>query len=681
MKRQSSFGLGQMQPAASHARSTSGSRMSLAPGFPRQPDFHRASSANNLPEMALSTVKRPSTTNMFNSTGGRKSYAPMSTTPAPALQLGDTSQRRSSVYSGRPSTAFGTPMGVHQSFFATAAPSNQPPQDPRRLRDPATRTAMGTEVMDFLTQRNFEMEMKHTLTHKTMTSPTQKDFNLMFQFLYHAIDPAYRFQKNIDQEVPPLLKQLRYPYERNISKSQLAAVGGNNWFTFLGLLHWMMQVAKMMEHYSVGTYDEACIEAGHDVSADRITFQFLSDAYRTWLSVDDDDEEDDEEAIQRLIQPHVEAMAAKFEAANQQNIHQVKALEEESKQLQEQIDELSKTAPRLAKLDEMNKILEEDRVKFENYNNSMEKKVEKYEDRLRVLASEMQRLDQELVDAEQERKSLQEMVDRQGITVQDIDRMTAERKRLQTGVESTNLRLEETRETVAKKEAEAAQRLEELEEVVSKYNRMAYEIGVIPADAPNAQGQEYELVLTANEGPAFGSSQMGEQPQDSDRLLAEGGAGYQPHHLLNLDVRGSVKSNMINLRKEISERRNTALEADMNNHDLLDKIKEAIEDKKAETETLEHRVRAAEDEFEKTKEVSVCMIELDGEARLMVGVDNKLAKNGIGRTNRKDGKGTRTYALRTHRIRSADGTTRNEHQPRIRAIKRGIVCFARRTPY
>lgn len=602
MKRQSSIGFGQL-PSASHMRSTSGSRMSLAPGFPRQPDFQRSSSGNNLADLGLSTVKRPSTQNMFASTGGRKSYAPVTSTPAPALQLGDSAQRRSSVYSARPSAGFGGPI-AHQSFFATAPPSNQLPQDPRRLRDPNTRQVMGTELMEFLTHRNFEMEMKHSLTHKTMTSPTQKDFNLMFQFLYHCIDPAYRFQKNIDQEVPPLLKQLRYPFEKNITKSQLAAVGGNNWFTFLGLLHWMMQLAKMMEHYSVGTYDEACIESGHDVSADRITFEFLSDAYRTWLSVDDDDEDDDEEAIQRLIQPHVEAMAAKFEASNQQNLEQVKALEEESKALQEQIDELGKTAPRLAKLDEQNKILEEDRVKFENYNNSIDAKVKKYEIRLNALEEEMQRYDQELADAEQERNSLQEMVDRQGITVQDIDRMTAERKRLQTGVESTAQRLEETRNAVAKKEAEAAQKFEELEAVVSKYNSMGYQIGIIPSDAPNAHGQDYELILTANEGPGFGSSQMGEQPQDSDRLLAEAGTGYQPHHLLNLDVRGSVKSNIVNLRKEIGERRNNALEADMNNHDLLDKIKEAIEDKKAETETLEHRVRAAEDEFEKTKEVS-----------------------------------------------------------------------------
>ena len=42
----------------------------------------------------------------------------------------------------------------------------------------------------------------------------------------------------------------------------------------------------------------------------------------------------------------------------------------------------------------------------------------------------------------------------------------------------------------------------------------------------------------------------------------------------------------------------------MNNHDLLDKIKEAIDDKQAEVEGLGHRVRAAEEEFEKTREVS-----------------------------------------------------------------------------
>lgn len=567
--------------------------------------FQRSSSGSNLADLGFSTVQRPqSQINMFMSTGGRKSYAPVASTPAPtAPQFLDSTQRRSSVYSARPSTAGIGPM-AHQSFFATAPPQSTIPQDPRRLRDAATRQQMGQELMEFLTQRSFEMEMKHSLSHKTMTSPTQKDFNMMFHFLYHCIDPAYRFQKNIDAEVPPLLKQLRYPFEKNISKSQLAAVGGNNWSTFLGLLHWMMQLAKMMEHYSLGTYDDACMEAGYDIHADRITFDFLSDAYRTWLSIEDDEE--DEEEAQKLIQPHIDSMAARFEAANQQNLEQVKILEAESKALQDQIDELSKDTPRLAKLDEQIKILEEDRAKFESYNTNIEGKVDKYEHRVKVIEEEIQRIEQDLADAEDERNSLQEMVDRQGITVPDIDRMNAERKRLQTGVESTSQRLEEARDSVTKRELETGQKLEELENAVLKYNSLGYQIGIIPPEASNAHGTQYELVLTVNEGPKFASSQMGtpSQAAESDRLLADAGTGYQPHHLLNLDLRGGLKSNLASLRKEIYERRNNALEQDQENHDLLDKIREAIDDKQAEVEALGHRVRAAEEEFEKTKEVS-----------------------------------------------------------------------------
>lgn len=92
---------------------------------------------------------------------------------------------------------------------------------------------------------------------------------------------------------------------------------------------------------------------------------------------------------------------------------------------------------------------------------------------------------------------------------------------------------------------------------------------------------------------------------ESDRLLVDAAAGYQPQHVVNLDLRGMVKSNFVGLRKEINERRGLALEADEKNHVLLDHIKEAIDDKRSEVEALEHKVRAAEEEFEKTKEVNM----------------------------------------------------------------------------
>ncbi len=497
----------------------------------------------------------------------------------------------------------------HQSFFQQAPVPAGVPRDPRPLRDRNYQAMLGQQLLEYLAQNGFEMEMKHSLTANTMKSPTQKDFNYMFQWLYRRIDPSYRFMKNIDQEVPPILKQLRYPYEKNITKSQIAAVGGQNWSTFLGLLHWMMQLATMLDRFGEGTYDDACAEAGVDVSGDRIIFDFLSNAYRDWLQVDDENEEDD--AGEKVLAPHVERMAANFEGANQRYQQELTVLEAEHANLRDQIDELDKANANIAKLDTHFKILETDKGKFEQYNASVEAKAEKYEARLKFLLDEFEKAEADLREAELEKNTLQEAVDKQGISVQDIDRMNSERERLAKGLDAVSVKLEEAKRKVNEKELEACTRLEELERAVERFNSAGYRAGLIPSTAPNAKGVDYELVILANETtPNFSSSIGGGRnstaatTRESDRLLGDAAAGYQPQHVLNLDLRGAVKNNFVGLRKEINERRGLALEADEKNHRLLDHIKEAIDDKRNEVEALDHKVRAAEEEFEKTKEVS-----------------------------------------------------------------------------
>ena len=219
----------------------------------------------------------------------------------------------------------GAQQSTRQSFFATAPLPATLPQDPRRLKDASVRAKMADELSEYLSRNNFEMEMMHSLNQKSFTSPTQKDFNYMFQWLYHRIDPTYRFSGKIDADVPALLKQMRYPFEKSITKSQITAVGGNNWHTFLGLLHWMMQLARMMEAFSTGAYDEAIMDAGYDISGDRIIFDFLSDAYRAFLSADE--EEDDDAA--KLVAPFVSRMAERFNAANAHHLEDLKMLEAE----------------------------------------------------------------------------------------------------------------------------------------------------------------------------------------------------------------------------------------------------------------------------------------------------------------------------------------------------------------
>lgn len=216
----------------------------------------------------------------------------------------------------------------------------------------------------------------------------------------------------------------------------------------------------------------------------------------------------------------------------------------------------------------------------------------------------MEKVEKELREAEEERRGLQRSVDAQGISMQDIDRMNSERDRLQKGIESATQRLEEVKKKVSEKEGEAGRKLDELERTVETYNTLAYQIALIPASASNANGQNYELQIMVSDDSDFTSSNLLKSSvnQSADRLLEDPMTGYSPGHILNLDLRGSLRGSFLALRKEISERRSAAMEDMMKDHDLLDGIKEAIEDKRSEVDALNHRVRAAEEEYDDTKE-------------------------------------------------------------------------------
>ncbi|KAK9600857.1 kinetochore-associated Ndc80 complex subunit ndc80 [Aspergillus fumigatus] len=596
LKRTSSIGYQNPPFTSQHTRSMS---LLNSASRPQQPNFQRSSSGGAFgADAGLSSVRRSVSSNIFHGASvGRPSYAPGSLSASSASQ---SLQRRSSVFS-RPSV--GGPMG-HQSFFTQVPNAAGVPRDPRPLRDRSFQARIGQELLEYLTHNNFELEMKHSLGQNTLRSPTQKDFNYIFQFLYHRIDPGYRFQKSMDAEVPPILKQLRYPFEKGITKSQIAAVGGQNWPTFLGMLHWLMQLAQMMDRFALGEYDEACAEMGVDVSGDRIIFRFLTGAYHDWLQGGED--EDDETAEKRLV-PHIESMAQEFERGNEKYMQEMQVLEAENRALRDQIEELEKNAPDMAKLDKHFRILEDDKRKFEDYNQNVQGKIEKYENRIKFLEEEIQKVEAELQAAEEERSSLQSSVDQQGITIQDIDRMNTERDRLQKSLEDTTARLEETHARVMEKEAEASRKLEDLEEIVKVYNTLGYQTSLIPSTAVNAKGQDYELSLNINDN-SFSASQIGGLPNrissEADRLLAEPFTGYHPAHLLNLDLRGMVRSSLQALRKEINERRKRAIDDDLERRNLLDNIKEAMDEKRSEVEALEHKRRAAEEEFERLKEIT-----------------------------------------------------------------------------
>lgn len=506
-------------------------------------------------------------------------------------------------------------MNMRQTFYPTAPLSTSAPKDPRPLKERSFQAKLGQELLDYLTTNGFQMDTDHPLTQKSMTSPTQKDFNLVFQWLYKRIDPGYRFQKAIDAEVPPILKLLRYPFQASITKSQIAAVGGQNWSTFLGLLHWMMQLGITMDRYASGEFDALCLESGQDVTGELIVFDFLSASYGNWMTLDPEDEDPD-----RHLKPHIEAMAAAFDAANGKLAEELKIMEGENAALQAQLEELEAAVPDLAKLDEINRLLHEDAAMFEDYILSHGARAEKYEHRLRDLEERLAARDADLAAAEAERQALQAAVDEQGISIQDIDRMNAERERLLKGAEATAQRLEESQARLAEREADAHARLENLERALETYAGLGYTVGIIPAGAPNAQGQDLSLDLAgpdpkavADLDPAasvavnaFSASTARLDASDARLLQQPLNGAHTPSSILTRAPRTSIRPALTALQHTLSTRRQTASEAMLRDLDLLETLKETVEEKRAEVEAVEHRVRAAEEEFEKTKQVESC---------------------------------------------------------------------------
>jgi kinetochore protein NDC80 len=476
--------------------------------------------------------------------------------------------------------------------------------------------------------------MKHSLTQVTLKSPTQKDFNCIFQWLYRRLDPGYRFQKGIDAEVPLIMKQLRYPYEKNITKTQITAVGGQNWSTFLALLHWMMQIAQMMDRYSMGSYDEACVQAGVDVSGDRIVSRFLFHAYQDWLQVGPDDDDNAEDALV----PHVQAMAAEFERSNAKFAEELKMYEAENEALKAQIEEIEKSAPDISKLDKHFKILEDDKRKFEDYNANVQSKIEKYASRVKILDTEMQKTDVDLHTAETERSQLQNSVDKQGLNIQDIDHMNTERDRLQRSLADIETALDEMNKRVVEKEVETTRKLDDLEAVVKRYNSLGYQFGLIPSTASNAKGLSYELSLslpgsdsTSTFSSSTSTSRRRRPSPESDRLVASPTTGHSASHLLNIpNLRTAIRPTLLSLRKEINERRKSIQESLLSNLDLLSSTTDALSEKSREIDTLTHAVHLAENNYNTVREVSTTqhtqatsMIEkLEGElARMQRGVE------------------------------------------------------------
>lgn len=145
------------------------------------------------------------------------------------------SERRSSTYRRQTLNApmtFSTPGGIAVNTLQRLK------VDPRENRTLETRKRYASDIVQFLTTRNFAADIKMLMT------PTGAQFVSIFKFLVHELDPAVAFEvkgKTFNDLVVPTLKGLGYPFADSITKSHLQAAGSQqSWPNMLAMLHWLV---------------------------------------------------------------------------------------------------------------------------------------------------------------------------------------------------------------------------------------------------------------------------------------------------------------------------------------------------------------------------------------------------------------------------------------------------------
>ncbi len=139
-------------------------------------------------------------------------------------------------------------MGGQASQSATIG------KDPRPIREKPFQLNCIKNLINFLTKAGYDKP----ISQKILTAPSTKDFQNIFKFLYAQLDPTFEFGKKFEDEVPGLLKGIRYPYAGDISKSSLLAVGSiHAWPFLLAMLNWMVEL--IMVRYKWDASNLTCL--------------------------------------------------------------------------------------------------------------------------------------------------------------------------------------------------------------------------------------------------------------------------------------------------------------------------------------------------------------------------------------------------------------------------------------
>lgn len=522
-------------------KSLAGPRQSLGPTRVRNPSGAVSSATNEFAGMSL------------NNDQAKLSLGRSSIDPRESLN--------------RRSSAFGKSL-------AGAVPGGK---DPRPIREKAYQLEVIKNLINFLAKSGYP----HPISQKLLTAPSAKDFQNIFKFLYAQLDPGYDFGKKFEEEVPIVMKGLRYPFAGDISKSQLYAVGSMHaWPGLLAMLSWMVDlinccdILQSQNEYSSESMDmddvnetpsqEDAPRVSSANDSEKMFFSYLCKSYKLFLTGNDN------------FDPLIAELGASFERRNEVVYREVEQLSQVVAQQEAEYQSLITGEPPLAKAQREHAVYLSDIEKFKKFISHLEVKRGKFDEAIRTTHDEIAASERELEELELARASLQAQVDAQDICPEDIDKMNADKEQLVKMLESLNQAREEANRVFWEREMLVQKKLDAVEKLVQEYNFSGEQLAIIPKEASNAKGQSLELCFNPH----------------ATRL----------DQLVNLDIRTEIHPALASLRDECHGMIHQAQDQLLSLQEALDKLNEACNDKIEELRLNEKRVERIVQSYLEEKE-------------------------------------------------------------------------------
>ncbi|KAG2483652.1 hypothetical protein HYH03_017455 [Edaphochlamys debaryana] len=380
----------------------------------------------------------------------------------------------------RPSNA-GPGVGIdpRRSSAFGSKPSG-PKQDPRPLTSKDYQASCIRTVISYLSTHNFPA----AVSPKTLASPTGKDFATIVTFLFQQVDPTFRIQGKVEDEVPVFFKRLNYPFQ--ISKSALFAVGSpHSWPGVLAALTWLVELLNYTERADDSS--GPAFERENKVEQDFL--DYLAAGYGAFMSGND-------ERCEALDSE----LAAKFTAREGDLDARCERLKKSNADAAAELERLRALPDPVVAAQAAREEQLLDGQKFEQLIQNLQGLKQTLTRKLSEKKADLSARQDQIAGAVAEVEGLRQRVAGQTVNKADLNRMIMERHKQQEMLDSEKAKCADMECKVHEQEVQMVRTLTGLDATVERYNKLAHRLKLVPASSKRADGTNYELRVYRDAG-------------------------------------------------------------------------------------------------------------------------------------------------------------------------------------